>query len=86
MGWIDAVLGLLGVISLATFGFAIRLALCAKAAAAKVERQLGAYKVEVAEKYATIGYLKDVENRIANHLRSIEEKLDRWIEGPRSER
>lgn len=86
MDWIDAVLGLLGLLSLAAFGFSIRLALCAKAAAAGVERELGAYKVEVAEKYATIRYLKDVEDRIVDHLKSIEEKLDRWIEGGRGER
>ncbi len=52
----------------------------------EVQHQLDAYKVEVAEKYATIGYLKDVEQRIVDHLRSIEKKLDRWIEGGREDR
>ena len=52
----------------------------AHAKAAEVQQKLDAYKVEVAEKYATIAYLKDVEDRIVDHLRAIEKKLDRWIE------
>ena len=58
----------------------------AHARVGEVQHQLDAYKVEVAEKYATIGYLRDVESRIADHLRIIEKKLDRWIEGGRDER
>jgi hypothetical protein len=37
---------------------------------------LAAYKLEVAKSYATTGYLKDVENRLTEHLVRIEAKLD----------
>ena len=43
----------------------------------KTKAALAAYKVEVAEKYATVGYLKDVETRIINHLDRLEEKVDK---------
>ena len=37
---------------------------------------LAAYKLEVAKSYATTGYLKDVEQRLTEHLVRIEGKLD----------
>jgi hypothetical protein len=37
---------------------------------------LAAYKLEVAKSYATTGYLKDVEQRLTEHLVRIEAKLD----------
>lgn len=37
---------------------------------------LSAYKLEVAKSYATTGYLKDVEQRLTEHLIRIETKLD----------
>ncbi|CAA7612776.1 hypothetical protein [Magnetospirillum sp. SS-4] len=37
---------------------------------------LSAYKLEVAKSYATTGYLKDVEQRLTEHLVRIEAKLD----------
>lgn len=37
---------------------------------------LAAFKLEVARGYASIGYLKDVENRLTAHLLRIEAKLD----------
>jgi len=37
---------------------------------------LSAYKLEVAKSYATTGYLKDVEQRLTEHLLRIETKLD----------
>lgn len=37
---------------------------------------LGAYKLEVAKSYASIGLLKDVEARLTAHLLRIERKLD----------
>lgn len=37
---------------------------------------LSAYKLEVAKSYATTGYLKDVEQRLTEHLIRIEAKLD----------
>jgi hypothetical protein len=36
---------------------------------------LAAFKLEVARGYASIGYLKDVENRLTAHLLRIEAKL-----------
>jgi len=58
----------------------------AHARVGEVQHQVDSYKVEVAEKYATTGKLKDVEDRIVDHLKSIEKKLDRWIEGAREGR
>jgi hypothetical protein len=37
---------------------------------------LATFKLEVARGYASIGYLKDVENRLTAHLLRIEAKLD----------
>ena len=42
-------------------------------------RELQAYKLEAAQTFASIGYLKDVENRLTGHLETIEKKLDRLI-------
>ena len=42
-------------------------------------RELQAYKLEAAQTFASIGYLKDVENRLTRHLEAIEKKLDRLI-------
>ncbi len=39
--------------------------------------KLALYKLEVAQKYASFEHLKDVENRLTNHLIRIEEKLDK---------
>ena len=41
--------------------------------------KLGRYKLEVAQKYASVGYLKDVESRLTNHLVRIEEKIDKRV-------
>lgn len=38
---------------------------------------LAAYKLQVAKEYASVSYLKDVENRLIVHLERIEDKLDR---------
>lgn len=37
---------------------------------------LAAFKLEVAKSYASIAYLKDVEERLTAHLLRIENKLD----------
>jgi hypothetical protein len=37
---------------------------------------LAEFKLEVARGYASIGYIKDVENRLTAHLLRIEGKLD----------
>ncbi|TAN54916.1 MAG: hypothetical protein EPN26_06160 [Rhodospirillales bacterium] len=37
---------------------------------------LSAYKLEVAKSYASIGYIKDIERRLTEHLVRIESKLD----------
>jgi len=41
-----------------------------------LNEKINNYKLEVAHKYASVAYLKDVENRLTNHLIRIEEKLD----------
>ena len=80
MDWVDAVLGLLGVVSIAAFGFSIRLALCAKAKAAGVELALANFKTEVAKDYATGRALDKVQERIMGMLDQINEKIDRLVE------
>jgi phenylalanyl-tRNA synthetase alpha subunit len=37
---------------------------------------LSDFKLHVARNYASMTYLKDVENRLTNHLLRIEKKLD----------
>ena len=44
---------------------------------------LAAYKTEVAKEYASIVYLKDMENRIVARIGKIEDKLDRYANGVR---
>ncbi|MHA1541325.1 MAG: hypothetical protein ACTSXL_03875 [Alphaproteobacteria bacterium] len=38
--------------------------------------KLASHKVEVAQKYASISYIRDLEKRITDHLIRIEEKLE----------
>ncbi|MDK9721653.1 MAG: hypothetical protein OEL53_10775 [Rhodospirillales bacterium] len=45
-------------------------------AAANLREALSAYKLEVAKSYASIGYIKDIERRLTEHLVRIEAKLD----------
>lgn len=49
----------------------------AEQSAAQLRSELANYKLEVAKGYASIGYLKDVEHRLIDHLVRIEAKLDR---------
>jgi len=44
---------------------------------------LAAYKTEVAKDYASIAYLKDMEDRIVSRISKIEDKLDRYANGMR---
>lgn len=37
---------------------------------------LSEFKLHVARNYVSVNYLKDVENRLTNHLLRIEKKLD----------
>lgn len=83
MDWIDAVLGLLGVFSLACFSFSIRQALCAKQAAAWVGRDLAAFKTEVAKGYASTAALDKTEERIMGELKEINRKIGRLFEETR---
>lgn len=46
---------------------------------------LAAYKLEVAKTYASISYLKDVEQRLTEHLLRIESKLDNTRSKERSD-
>lgn len=43
---------------------------------AQQREALAAYKLEVAQSYASIAYIKDVEKRLTVHLERIEHKLD----------
>jgi len=86
MDWIDAVLGLLGVISLACFSFAIRQSLCAKQAAAAAWRDLAAFKTEVAKGYASTAALDKTEERIMGELKEINRTIGRLFEDIRASR
>lgn len=43
---------------------------------AQVREGLAAYKLEVAQSYASLGHLRDTEKRLTAHLERIEKKLD----------
>ena len=44
---------------------------------------LSEFKIHVARNYVSVNYLKDVENRITDHLLRIEKKLDNVGRGKR---
>lgn len=46
------------------------------AAVAKAREGLASYKLEVAKNYVSMAYMKDVEQRLTDHLLRIEGKLD----------
>lgn len=48
----------------------------AKDTAAKAAKDLATYKLDAAEKYASIGYLKDVEERLLRLLERIDDRLE----------
>lgn len=41
-----------------------------------VRENISSYKLDVAKNYASIPYIRDIENRLTNHLLRIEKKLD----------
>lgn len=43
---------------------------------ASIREALSDFKLHVARNYVSINYLKDVEDRLTNHLLRIEKKLD----------
>ena len=51
-----------------------------------LRESLSAYKLEVAKSYASIGYLKEVERRLTDHLLRIEDKLGAAVRSARGER
>lgn len=54
----------------------------AETAGAQVRESLAAYKLEVAKTYVSLATLKDVEQRLTDHLLRIEQKLERvYVEG-----
>lgn len=67
---------LVGVVGVPALGWMASAVRTARAETAATARDLAAYKLEVAEKYASIRYLKDVEGRLAASLERIEKKLD----------
>ncbi|MEH6477688.1 MAG: hypothetical protein V7727_18495 [Sneathiella sp.] len=48
----------------------------AEAKAAEAIKDLAEYKLEVAKEYASIKYLKDVENRLIDVLNRIDDRLN----------
>lgn len=52
-------------------------------AQAQMRESLAAYKLEVAKSYASLGHLKDVEQRLTDHLLRIETKIDNPTAGTR---
>ncbi len=79
MDWIDAVLSLLGVLSLAAFGFSIRLSLGVRAALAEL-------RIEIAKDYATTRALDKVQERIMEEIKDLSKKFDRLFEQRRDGR
>lgn len=55
-------------------------------AVVQAREALSAYKLEVAKTYASISYLKEVEQRLTEHLLRIEAKLEPQSEGKSKER
>lgn len=53
-----------------------------RAAITATRAALADYKLEVAQRYASIGYLKDVETRLTEHLLRIETKLGQSAQPP----
>ncbi|EKV27067.1 hypothetical protein C882_1996 [Caenispirillum salinarum AK4] len=49
---------------------------CFERGIAQVREGLAAYKLEVAQSYASLGHLRDTEKRLTTHLERIEKKLD----------
>jgi len=49
----------------------------AESKAAKAAADLVQYKLDAADKYASIGYLKDVEERLVRVLERIEDRLNK---------
>ncbi|MGY0715090.1 hypothetical protein [Azospirillum argentinense] len=71
--WISAVeLPVMG----GLFWLITRLRNDSEAAQAKVRESLAAYKLEVAKTYVSFAMLRDVEQRLADHLLRIEAKLE----------
>jgi hypothetical protein len=89
-GNLAAWVAILITIALAVFGFILRTykekiddarkrAEEAKAEADRANKELSDYKLVVAEKYASIAYLKDVEGRILTAITDMSKRLDRLI-------
>lgn len=57
--------------------------LVAENSAAANSAALAQFKLDVAERYASIAYIRDVEKRITEHLLRIEANLDRFVEARR---
>ena len=45
----------------------------------RIEQELAAYKLEAAEKYASVGHLKDVEARLVVSIDRLADRIDRLI-------
>lgn len=52
----------------------------------RMHEALAAYKLEVAQTYASLNLLKDVETRLTEHLIRIEGKLDQAVQSQLRER
>lgn len=63
-------------IFLALFKTVMKLRKEAEVNVAMCKDGLSEFKLYVAQNYASMNYLKDVENRLTNHLLRIEKKLD----------
>lgn len=63
---------------------AMEVAKAALARAEKVERDLANFKIEAAEKFATIELVEKSENRVVDAINRLADRLDRILESPRS--
>ncbi|MBS4048178.1 MAG: hypothetical protein KG075_17665 [Alphaproteobacteria bacterium] len=71
------------VVAIPAFAVVGWLAWSARVKAEDAEARLSAFQIEVAQKYASVAYLKDVESRLLQSLAKVEssvEKLDAKID------
>jgi hypothetical protein len=75
MDWQDFVT----IVAIPAFGLCLWLAWSARQKAEDAETRLSQFMIEVAQKYASVAYLKDVETRLMQAMNKVEatvEKLD----------
>jgi len=83
-GALAAWVGIGVTVALTVFGFILRTYKEkideAKSEAARANREVAEYKLVVAEKYASVAYLQDVEGRILGAITDMTRRFDSFVE------